>query len=56
MDLKQRKAKLRRLLKKYDEAHDAWLFKGTRSARDHDQIEADYQRARKALINFVIEG
>jgi hypothetical protein len=55
-DKTKRKAKLRRLLKKYDETYEAYLFKGTRFATEHERIEADYQRARKALINFVIEG
>lgn len=53
---KARKAKTRRLLKRYDEAYEAYLFKGTRFATEHDEIEAAYERARKALIEHMNNG
>lgn len=50
---KARKAKTRRLLKRYDEEHEYFVMKGTYPPSMHDEIEADYQRARKALIEHM---
>lgn len=52
---RKRKAKTRRLLKSYDEAHDEYLFKGTRFHTEHAAIIARYKRARKLLLEHIDE-
>lgn len=55
-DNKRRKAKTRRLLKRFQEAVVESAFKGTQHPADHEAIDAAYQRARKALLNHIDEG
>jgi hypothetical protein len=52
---KARKAKTRRLLKRFQEAVIACAFKGTGDPMDYKAIEAEYQAARKALLAHVDE-
>lgn len=55
-DNKRRKAKTRRLLKKFEDAVSNLAFKGAAHPADHEAIEAEYQRARKALLNHIDEA
>lgn len=54
-DNKRRKAKTRRLLKKYEDAVVELAFKGTRHPEEYEAIEQEYQRARKALLQHIDE-
>lgn len=55
-DNKKRKAKTRRLVKRFEEAVVELAFKGTRDPADYEPIQAEYQRARKALLNHIDEA
>lgn len=54
-DNKRRKAKTRRLLKKYEDAVVELAFKGTHHPEEYESIEQEYQRARKALLQHIDE-
>ena len=54
-DNKRRKAKTRRLLKAFQHAAVMKAFKGTCHPSDHETIEQEYQRARKALLQHIDE-
>lgn len=53
---KTRKAKTRRLLKRFEVASVNLGFIGASHPDDHDEIKAEYQRARKALLAHIDEG
>jgi hypothetical protein len=44
-----------RRIKKFEEAAIELSWKGSRHPDDHKDIEKEYNRARKALISYVLE-
>jgi hypothetical protein len=46
---------LMRRIKKFEEAAIELSWKGSRHPDDHKDIEKEYNRARKALISYVLE-
>ena len=50
-----RKAKSRRLLKRFQEAVSALAFKGTCHPDEHAEIELEYKLARKAILKHMNE-
>lgn len=53
---RKRKAKTRRLVKRFQEAVSNLAFKGASHPDDHEAIELEYTRARKALLRHIDEG
>jgi hypothetical protein len=53
--LKARRAKSLRLLKRFEEAVDCKVFKGSHPPDEHAQIEAEYVAARKAILAHMNE-